>query len=54
VELLGNRIEYTKYPVDRTIGICMEEHTSEIQLDNNEFVNCGLETHSHWFPEGME
>lgn len=50
VELLGNRIEFTKVPADRTIGICLEEHTSEIRMDNNEFVNCGLKTHSHWFP----
>lgn len=54
IELLGNRVEFTKFPADRTIGICLEEHTSEIQMDNNEFVNCGLETHSHWFPDGTE
>jgi parallel beta-helix repeat protein len=46
VELVANRISFTKAPPDRTIGICMEEHTREIRLEDNEFVNCALQTHS--------
>ena len=52
VELVGNRISFAKAPADRTIGICMEEHTRDIRLENNEFVGCALQTHHHWLPEG--
>ncbi|QNK54912.1 nitrous oxide reductase family maturation protein NosD [Paenibacillus sp. PAMC21692] len=48
VELIGNRICFSSAPPEQTIGICMEEHTGEIRLKDNEFVNCAMETHDHW------
>lgn len=48
VDLVGNRISFSSAPSGQTIGICMEEHTSKVRLKGNEFVNCALETHSHW------
>ncbi|WP_135550207.1 right-handed parallel beta-helix repeat-containing protein [Paenibacillus cymbidii] len=51
VELAANRIGFTRTSQERTIGICLEEHTYDIRMENNEFVNCGLKIHSHWFPE---
>lgn len=48
VDLAANRISFSSVPPDRTIGICLEEHTSEIRLMDNEFVNCALQTHTHW------
>lgn len=54
VELVGNRIAFAEAPAGRTIGICMEEHTRDIHLENNEFVGCALPTHHHWLPEGEE
>lgn len=52
VDLLANRISFSSAPPEQTIGICMEEHTNEIRLKDNEFVNCALETHSHWLISG--
>ncbi|TLS52695.1 hypothetical protein FE782_08690 [Paenibacillus antri] len=52
VELVANRISFEKAPRDRTIGICMEEHTRDLLLEDNEFVGCALPTHHHWLPEG--
>ncbi|WNQ12416.1 right-handed parallel beta-helix repeat-containing protein [Paenibacillus aurantius] len=51
VELVSNRIGFTRTPQERTIGICLEEHTYRIQMNDNEFVQCGMQTHSHWLPE---
>jgi parallel beta-helix repeat protein len=51
VELVSNRITFTKVPLERTVGICLEENTREITMENNEFENCALITHSHWLPE---
>lgn len=48
VDLVANRISFSSAPQRHTIGICMEEHTGELRLRDNEFVNCALETHSHW------
>ncbi|WP_309118186.1 right-handed parallel beta-helix repeat-containing protein [Paenibacillus sp.] len=52
VEFVANRISFGKAPRDRTIGICMEEHTRDLLLEDNEFVGCALPTHHHWLPEG--
>jgi parallel beta-helix repeat protein len=52
VEIAGNRIAFSKAPANRTIGICMEEHTRDIHLEDNVFVGCALPTHHHWLPEG--
>ncbi|MBW5446485.1 hypothetical protein GE107_10470 [Cohnella sp. CFH 77786] len=46
VDIAANRISFAKAPPERTIGICMEEHTRGIRLEDNEFVNCALQTHS--------
>lgn len=51
VELVANRIVFTKAPPGRTIGICLEAYTSRITLEANAFDNCALETHSHWLPD---
>ncbi|PYI54811.1 right-handed parallel beta-helix repeat-containing protein [Paenibacillus flagellatus] len=50
-ELTGNRIEFVKLPPDRTIGICLEEHVGPVRMENNTFVGCRKETHSHWMIE---
>lgn len=51
VALAHNRISFSKAPLDRTIGICLEEHTSRILMENNEFINCAMVSHSHWLPD---
>jgi parallel beta-helix repeat protein len=51
VDFVSNRIAFSKAPLDRTIGVCMEEHTHDIRLKDNEFVGCAKITHSHWFPD---
>ncbi|CAI6080136.1 right-handed parallel beta-helix repeat-containing protein [Cohnella sp. JJ-181] len=52
VDLLSNRISYAKAPPERTIGICLEPHTSGITLADNAFEGCALQTHDHWLPDG--
>lgn len=49
-DLVANRISFSKAPLDRTIGICLEEHTRDIRVQDNEFVNCRMNTHTHWLP----
>jgi parallel beta-helix repeat protein len=51
IDLVGNRISFTKAPLDRTIGVCLEEHTEAIRMEDNEFVNCSKTIHSHWLIE---
>jgi hypothetical protein len=50
LKIRHNLISFVEVPTDRTIGICMEEHTSDIQLANNEFkfISCQKQTHSRW------
>ncbi|MFC3802904.1 right-handed parallel beta-helix repeat-containing protein [Cohnella sp. GCM10012308] len=52
VELVSNRISFSKAPPERTIGICLEPHTSGITLGDNKFAGCALRTHDHWLPDG--
>ncbi|SFA79436.1 Right handed beta helix region [Cohnella sp. OV330] len=52
VELVSNRISFSKAPPERTIGICLEPHTSKITLGDNKFAGCALRTHDHWLPDG--
>lgn len=52
VDIVGNDIGFDHAPFHRTIGICMEEQTSRIRLDNNRFTNCAKETHASWVIEG--
>jgi parallel beta-helix repeat protein len=51
VDIVGNRIVFEKSPLDRTIGVCMEEFTRDIRLDGNEFVGCAKITHHSWLIE---
>jgi parallel beta-helix repeat protein len=52
VDLIANQISFSKaVPLDRTIGICLEEHTRDIRMEDNEFSNCVKTTHSHWHME---
>ncbi|WP_164821483.1 right-handed parallel beta-helix repeat-containing protein [Paenibacillus koleovorans] len=50
VEISGNRITFPAGSRG-TIGICLEEHVSDIRLSGNTFENCRRETHSHWLLE---
>lgn len=49
-DLVANRISFSKAPLERTIGICLEEHTRDIRVQDNEFFNCRMNTHTHWLP----
>jgi parallel beta-helix repeat protein len=46
LKIRHNLISFVDAPADQTIGVCMEEHTSDIQLENNEFIGCRKQTHS--------
>lgn len=54
VELVSNRISFSKAPPERTIGICLEPNTSRITLGDNKFAGCALRTHDHWEPGGRQ
>jgi parallel beta-helix repeat protein len=51
LKIRNNQISFVDAPTERTIGVCMEEHTSDIELENNEFIGCQKQTHTRWLIE---
>jgi len=48
VDIRNNRISFRKAPLNRTIGVCIEEHARDIRLQHNDFDGCAAHTHSSW------
>lgn len=48
VKFVGNRIVFENAPLNMTIGICTEKDTHDNVFENNEFVQCTKEFHTHW------